>query len=81
VSAFRLFWTRNENFVNATQTESESGIRKNKKVKNLYFFACILDSIMLQSPHVIMEGVTLSVVKNIRNTAVPLNVCTAEFNI
>lgn len=42
------------NFVNPTQTESESEIRGNKKVKILHFFACILDSIMLQSPHVIM---------------------------
>lgn len=81
MSAFRLFWTRSGNFVNVTQTESESGIRKNKKVKNLYFFACILDSIMLQVPHVIMDRVTLFIVKNIKNTAAPLNVCAAEFNI
>ena len=78
---FRLFWTRSGNFVNATQTESESGIRKNKKVKILYFFACILDSIMLQVPHVIMDRVTLFIVKNIKNTAAPLKLCAAEFNI
>ena len=51
MDAFRL---EGGNFVNLTQTESESGFRKNKKVKILHFFACILDSIMLQGAHVIM---------------------------
>ena len=59
-------------FVDSAQTESESWFNNVKKVKFLHFFACILDSIMLQSPHVIMGRGDSTIVKNIKNTAAPM---------
>lgn len=40
-----------KNFVNLTQTESGKAIQRHKKIKKQRFFACILDSLMLQGAH------------------------------
>ena len=40
-----------ENFVNQTQTESDKAIQGDKKKKKYAFFACIIDSVMLQGAH------------------------------
>lgn len=46
-----------KNFVNRTQTESDKEIQRYKKIKKMHFFACILDSLMLQGAHYIcVEG-------------------------
>lgn len=68
-----MFRLGSGNFVNRTQTESESEIPRNKKVKKMHFYACILDSIMLQAAYVIMgrgDSVHSEEYKKYRNTYV-----------